>query len=74
MRDYFVFKDRAVNLCPADCEELIQRCSRNENEMGKAAGVGDMINKKRSLRSKGGEDGRCHPEQSGVISYGQEGE
>lgn len=73
MRDCFVFKDRrAVNLYLTDCEELIQRCSRNENKMGNAAGVGDMINK-RSLRSKGGEDGRCHPEQSGVISHGQEG-
>lgn len=32
--------------------------------MGKVAKVGDMI-KRRSLRSKGGEDGRCHREQSG---------
>lgn len=31
--------------------------------------VEDMINKRRFLRSKGGENGRCHPEQSGVMSH-----
>ena len=32
-------------------------------------GIEDMINKRRFLRSKGGENGRCRPEQSGVMSH-----
>lgn len=57
-----------------DSGELIQHCSRSESKIGKAAEVGNMINKRRSLRGKGGENGKCHPEQSGVISHGQEEE
>lgn len=50
----------------------MQHCSRSESKVGKAAEVGNMINKRRSLRGKGEENGKCHPEQSGVISHGQE--